>query len=112
MMETFNLESGMPTVDQAERLLEGRLRRAKQEHLNAVKVIHGYGSSGTGGKIKKAIPGMMAGCIRRGFAKGFIRGEDFSIFNAETRAAFSVCPELRKDSDLERFNSGITIVLL
>ena len=41
-----------------------------------------------------------------------IPGERFSIFDEETRQAFQRCPELRQDSDLERCNNGITIVVL
>ncbi len=102
----------MPTVEQAEQLLDNKLLQAKRQGVKALKVIHGYGSSGVGGKIKKALPGMLKSRVQRGTIKGYIRGEDFSIFNADTRAAFLHCPDLRKDSDLERYNNGITIVLL
>ena len=41
-----------------------------------------------------------------------INGEDFSIFNEETRALLALCPELRRDRDLENANAGVTFIIL
>ena len=41
-----------------------------------------------------------------------IPGEEFTIFEPRTLAAFQRCPDLRKDPDLERHNNGITVVVL
>ena len=43
---------------------------------------------------------------------GFIPGEEFSIFQEDTRRAFLRCDELRRDRDLERHNNGVTFILL
>ena len=42
----------------------------------------------------------------------YIPGERFSIFDDATRAAFAKCDELRRDSDLERANNGVTIIVI
>jgi hypothetical protein len=41
-----------------------------------------------------------------------IYGEDFSIFDEQTRQALLRYPELKKDKDLENANRGITILFL
>ena len=41
-----------------------------------------------------------------------IPGESFSIFEEATRQAFSRCDALRRDEDLDRYNNGVTFILL
>jgi hypothetical protein len=48
----------------------------------------------------------------RGELRDVIPGEEFTIFEPRTLAAFQRCPDLRKDPDLERHNNGITVVVL
>ena len=45
-MEEINIEYGMPTADVAMPLLSERLRSLKKSGVKAVKIIHGYGSTG------------------------------------------------------------------
>jgi len=49
---------------------------------------------------------------RAGRIKEFVRGEDFSPFDAASRRMLDACPELAGDSDLARANHGITIILI
>jgi len=111
-VRTVNLELGRPDSDTAIRRLTYELHTAKTLGLAAFKVIHGYGSSGTGGRIRVEARGYLARQKGKGVIRSFIPGEDFSIFNEDTRAAFTRCGELRQDPDLERHNNGITIVVL
>ena len=109
---TINLEDGMPTVEQAQRRLIGDLARARAAGAIAVKIIHGYGSSGVGGKLRIGIRQFLAGKKRQGAIKGFVPGEDWDIFQAESRRFIETCPDLSRDQDLGRGNAGITLVLL
>ena len=109
---TVNLEDGLPTADQAVRRLTFELSCAKSEHLTAIKLIHGFGSSGTGGRIRVKVREYLGALKRRGQIAFFITGEDFSIFSDDTRTALYACPALRDDRDLDRHNNGITIVIL
>ena len=111
-LRIVNLEQGMPQVSTALRWLEGELYTSRRMGVAAVKLIHGYGSSGTGGKIRTAVRRELAARRARGEIAGFICGEDFSIFHEETRRAFLVCDALRQDGDLDRYNNGVTFVLL
>ena len=79
---------------------------------SVVKIIHGYGSTGKGGRIRVETRRYLAEQKRKGLIRDFIPGEDFSIFNEATRNAFALCGDLRRDDDLERYNNGITVVVL
>ena len=50
--KTVNIEQGMPLVEQAIRRMTYEISSAKAQKYRAVKLIHGYGSSGTGGRIR------------------------------------------------------------
>ena len=77
-----------------------------------LNLIHGYGSSGTGGRIRVEVRKYLGRLAARGEVKGFIPGEEFSIFQEETRRALLLCGELRRDRDLDRHNNGVTVVIL
>ncbi len=110
-LKEVNIKADMPTSDDAIRRITYNLRNSKTLGTKALKIIHGYGSSGTGGKIRVEARRYLGEQKRKGFIKDFIPGEDFSIFSEATRSAFQVCPDLRRDSDLDRHNNGITIVI-
>ena len=79
---------------------------------SAVKLIHGYGSTGRGGKIRVEVRTYLERQKQRGRIRDFIPGERFSIFDEATRRAFGVCDGLRRDSDLDAANNGVTFVIL
>ena len=111
-LREINLEEGMPTVDTAMTGMKFSLRSAKANGETAVKLIHGYGSSGKGGKIKQAVQVELAKMKAAGTIREFIRGEDFSPFSESGRTLLTCCPASAKDHDYSRSNCGITIVLL
>ena len=111
-MTEYNLETGRPPADVAVSRLASITAREKAAGKTAFKIIHGYGSSGVGGRIKTETRRWLAGEKARNKIKTFIPGEDFTIFNPDTLALFSVCPDARRDKDLERGNMGVTIVVL
>ncbi len=111
-VRVVNIEEGMPTVDQAIRRLTFELRTAKAHQIRVIKLIHGYGSSGTGGKLRIELRKYLDRQRQLGQVSGFVPGEQFTIFEADARNLLTACPELRSDRDLERHNNGITYVLL
>lgn len=111
-LREVNLERGMPRADQAVKQLIFELRFSRSQGCTALKIIHGYGSSGTGGRIRVETRHCLTRLRDRGEIADFICGEDFSIFNSAVLNAFLRCEDLRRDRDLERHNNGITIVLL
>ena len=80
--------------------------------MKCVKIVHGYGSHGKGGKIRVEVRAYLERMKRQGRITDYIPGERFSIFDEATRAAFARCGELRQDSDLEHANNGVTIIVI
>jgi len=112
ILREVNIKSDLPIVDDAIKRITYNIMNASARGVSAIKFIHGYGSSGKGGSIRTEARKYLDRQIARGQIKGYIKGEDFSIFDENTRTAFAVCDDLRRDSDLERHNNGITIVIL
>lgn len=111
-LKEVNVKEDMPTADLAVRRVTYAIRNGKSLGAAAVKIIHGYGSTGKGGRIRTETRRYLADQKRRGLIRDYLPGEDFSIFSAATRDAFLLCDDLRRDRDLDRSNNGITIVVL
>jgi len=112
LLREVNIKSDMPTVDDAIKRITYNIKNTAAMGVTAIKFIHGYGASGKGGAIRVEARRYLDRQIARGQIKYYIKGEDFSIFDETTRKAFAVCDGLRRDSDLERHNNGVTIVVL
>jgi hypothetical protein len=111
-IRTFNVEAGLPTLDEARRLVIEEIRRAKRDGVKVLKVIHGYGSSGKGGALCVGLRRSFGLRKMEGMIKDFIAGEDFTIFNEVVLALLEAVPELRGDPDLGAINEGVTILWL
>lgn len=107
-----NIKSGMPDVKEARKRLREGLSNAKKQKATAVKIVHGYGSSGVGGALRDAIRKSLTGMRNRKEIKHFIHGELFSYDQKAAQDAIDMCPALNRDSDYNRYNEGITIVIL
>ena len=112
MINTINLEQGMPTADRAIRRLTFELHNAKRQGYTTLKLIHGYGSSGRGGVLRVNVREYLTRLHIRGEIQAYIPGEYFSIFDSDTRIAFDIEPNLRNDRDLDKHNNGVTFVIL
>jgi hypothetical protein len=111
-IQVINLEAGLPTVEEARARLRAALDECRRAGTSAVKVIHGYGSSGKGGALRSGVRASLHRRRKEGLVKHVVHGERWSAFEEEARRALEACPALRKDRDLERGNEGITIVVL
>ena len=116
MAITLNLEKGLPKADQAiQSLIEG-IDRATRSGEKAIIIIHGYGSTGTGGTIRLVVREFLDDCIKKSRIRNYFKGENWSIWNSERSQALELCPELENDEDLSRLlgqeNKGITIAIL
>jgi hypothetical protein len=111
-IRTFNVEAGWPGLEEARRAVAEEIRRARREGVIALKIIHGYGSSGRGGTLCVGLRKSFALRKKEGAIRDFIPGEDFSIFNPATLALLEAAPELRGDPDLGLTNEGVTVLRL
>lgn len=111
-LREINLETGMPFVKEAIERLTLELKRSDDMGVRVLKIIHGYGSTGTGGKIRREARRYLEDLKQRGQIETYITGEKFSIFDEDTRKAFLCCNDLRQDRDLERHNNGVSFIVL
>ena len=112
-MQEINLESGMPDVKEALSRLNNRLygaRAAAKPNLPCAKLIHGYGSSGTGGAIRNAVRLELRTYKRNRVIQGYMTGEEFGPFSQAGRDLAARYPDIKKDRDWARNNDGITVV--
>ena len=107
-----NIEQGYPTVDIALKYLEHGISRAKAYGYPVIKLIHGYGSNGTGGKIKTAVQKELGRYKTSGKIREFAVGENFSPFDSATQRITAAYPDISRDKDYSKTNHGITIVLV
>lgn len=112
LLRVINLEAGRPSVDEARRRLLAEMQAARRDRVRLLKVIHGWGSSGAGGKLGPAIRRSLRLRVKQGHAVRVVPGERFSTDPLEGRALLARYPELRADTDLNRANPGITLVEL
>jgi hypothetical protein len=107
-----NIEQGYPTVDIAIKYVEQSVIRAKTYGYSVLKLIHGYGSSGIGGKIKPAVQIELNKYKNMGKIREFTVGENFSPFDSATQRIIAAYPDITRDKDYLKTNQGITIVLI
>lgn len=108
----IDVKSDMQTCLMAVAQLEIEIDACKLGGFGALKVIHGYGSHGVGGAIKKAIHTKLKQMKARKVITDFIPCETWTPNNPKRKMAIERCNELLADSDLRMLNSGVTIVLI
>ncbi len=106
----LRIKDGMPTADEARRRLVAELEVARQRGIRVLKLIHGYGSHGIGGKLRRALRASLEQHRAAGAVGRVVAGEAWSIFDETSRSLLESYPELRNDPDVERGNAGITFV--
>jgi hypothetical protein len=112
ILKVINLEDGRPTVERARLRMEHELEHARRSGSPAVKLIHGYGSSGAGGALRNELQKDLRHAAENGRVRAFIAGEDWRVSNEAAWALLQRYPEWKKDPDLGRDNRGISIVVL
>jgi hypothetical protein len=112
IIKIINLEDGMPKLEEARLRMQHELHLARHQGYAAVKLIHGYGSSGAGGSLRIGLQKELALLANSGSIRAFLAGEDWRISHEDAWALLKRYPEWKQDSDLGRTNKGISIVLL
>ena len=102
----------MPTVQEALFRLERELHLARDQGKKFLKLIHGYGSTGSGGEIRMAVQKQLQAAKERGEIREFVFGENWAKSDDATWRILGAHPGLKQDRDLGKNNRGITIVVL
>ncbi len=112
-LRILNLEQGLPSADAAEtrlRLEIATLRRSGG--VRFVRVIHGYGSTGTGGAIRARVRSWLAAQVREKRLQGAVPGESFGPADPASLALAAKYPAVRELPDWNARNPGTTIVAI
>ena len=109
--KTFNVKEDAPTVELALANIEIEIQRCRSEGVKVLKIIHGYGSSGVGGEIKKALSNWLRIKKRNGLIKDYVKGEEWPT-SAKADKIKQQYPEVLGDLELYFANPGLTILIL
>ena len=107
---TVNLEQGRPSTDEAIARLDLELAAARMKGVILIRIIHGWGSSGTGGKIKTAVRSHLKSLQRAARLRSITAGEEFSDRTNRGRDLLNAHPTLRSSLKTDSENPGITFV--
>src|SRR5688572_25542249 len=111
-IDTIDMKAGMPAAEEARRRLAAELQRGASGGVAVLKLVHGYGSTGKGGRIRRMLRTELTALRSAARIGTVVPGEAFSVFDADTRGMLDRYPALRNDPDLERGNAGVTFVEL
>ena len=109
MIKKLNIETGSPDTQTAIQRLKNTLPTYKRQGCKAVLIVHGYGSTGTGGSIKTAVRRCLSEPSMVGLVRLVVAGEDW--INRK-RDALSICGALAQFEREIASNPGITLVIL
>ncbi|MCM8530618.1 MAG: Smr/MutS family protein [Lentisphaeraceae bacterium] len=110
-LKSVNIKDDLPLVDEALSRLEREIDSARRSGYKALKVIHGYGSSGRGGVIKEEVHRVIRRMYINDDIHDWIPGEDFSAEYSETLETLKNNRYLESDEDFRNNNRGISIII-
>lgn len=110
-MKIINLELDYPSVAQARKMLLEILTNPNK-NANFYKIIHGYGSSGVGGQIKKMVVSNLKKLKNDNIIKDFLPGEAINYLMGYDNIVQKYINLLKQDPDYKRTNEGITYVFI
>lgn len=111
-MRTVNFKELRISVEDCEAILDIEIENAKKEGLNALKILHGYGSHGVGGVLLTKTRRVLQDFKRKKKIKDFFNGDKWNLFDKSTLQILQDDKYLDLDEDLNKNNPGITIVVL
>ena len=108
----IDIKSDMPPAKLACATLEIEIERLSKTNIKLIKVIHGYGSHGVGGEIKKQMNSLLLKLLHDKKIKNFVNGEKLSEEFIKNNMLYENYPQLILDNDLKNYNSGVSLILL
>ena len=108
----FDLELGAPLVEEAIAKFEKYLEVASNAGFKTMLVIHGYGSSGKGGEIRKTLRDNLEHNFYSDRVVDYYLGEDLKEGNAAYSELIKRRPSLKKQaSQFKNNNAGVTVLI-
>ena len=113
MIKEINIKEDFPAVDVAIGRIEEEIEVHKKFGEQVIKIVHGYGSHGIGGKIKNELNLLLPKWKKQGFIFDYIKGESFTFLNISNKNyAQSLKEKLLEDVYFNTINKGVTILIL
>ncbi|MCU0104864.1 hypothetical protein N7603_04255 [Acholeplasma vituli] len=109
-MITIDIKSDKPLVSVASARLLNGIRIHKNEKV--IKIIHGYGSTGVGGKIKQMVHTTLETLKAQHQIQDYIPGEALVSFMGYADLIQKYKPLIQTDSDYRKGNDGITYIFI
>lgn len=111
MLKVINLKEEVG-LESALLKLDNEIKFAKLEGTSALIVIHGYGSHGKGGVIKKEVQNLLTNLQKAKKIETFIPGEKWGEMREDRKFLERIYPEIILQEQLHNLNNGVTIILL
>lgn len=111
-IDVIDIKSHMPPADVACAELEIRLESLKHSQVKILKVVHGYGSHGVGGEIKKQMNLLLFKLKKEKKIVDYVNGDRLGEDFIQKNALYEKYPSLILDADLKNYNSGVSIIIL
>jgi hypothetical protein len=109
----INLESDGPTAEEALERLTHQVRAASEAGIRALIVIHGYGSSGPGGKIKWVVRNALENNYFSDRVDEYYFGEDLAFASSGYNVVIKRRSSLKQHlSQFKMGNAGMTLLLM
>ncbi len=112
VQKTVNLELGRPVLGLALQKLDNAIEDAEKNNIHVLTLIHGYGSSGKGGRIRSECRKNLDFMKSKGRIRDYIAGEEFSRKFGPARKLLQRYSQLSVDSNFNKGNRGITLVVM
>lgn len=110
MCDWINLEENFPSAEKALEILKNLIKVSRSLKTKRLVIVHGYGSSGVGGKIKIKVRSWLQDQERNRKIRVVVFGEDYNLMNEQARQINAKYKDLQKYYG--QYNHGITIVIL
>ena len=111
MLKEINLKE-VGSVDSCIAITQMEIEKGKKEGVSVIKLIHGYGSHGQGGIILKEVRRELAIMKRQKKIRNYFNGDKWNLFENEVIEILNKDKTIVGDSDINRRNPGITIVII
>jgi hypothetical protein len=109
----INLEAGGPTAEEALERLTQHVRAASEAGIRALIVIHGYGSSGPGGKIKWVVRDALENNYFSDRVDEYYFGEDLAVASSGYHTVIKRRSSLKQHlSQFKIGNAGMSVLLM
>lgn len=109
-MNAYSVKTGMPSVSEALHRLTMFINMTKNKE-KAIKIVHGYGSTGIGGSIRDAIRIELSNLKLKGVIQTYIPGESFKQMMGFDSDIKDFKHLLVHDDDYMKSNAGITYII-